>query len=179
MTQLENIKNAFTKEGENLNLEVDNLNLSCITSKNNNFELDSNGNLVVNSITANNLSLATDAILNVIYPIGSIYISANDTNPGVYFGGEWEEINGKFLLASSSNYQNGTTGGSDTHKINSNNLPSRVMQRIKVSNKHGCNSNSLQNDWANVCLADAGLQSDQPINHMPPYLSVNMWKRIS
>lgn len=66
MTQLENIENAFTKEGENLNLEVDNLNLSCITSKNNNFELDSNGNLVVNSITANNLSLATDAILNVI-----------------------------------------------------------------------------------------------------------------
>jgi len=33
------------------NLEINNLNINCLTSKNNNFSLDSDGNLIVNSIT--------------------------------------------------------------------------------------------------------------------------------
>ena len=45
------IIDAFTKQGNNVNLEVDNLNVGCITSKNNTFDLDSAGNLTVNSIT--------------------------------------------------------------------------------------------------------------------------------
>ena len=42
--EYEYIVNAFTKEGENKNLEVNNLNVTCITSPNNTFELDSDGN---------------------------------------------------------------------------------------------------------------------------------------
>lgn len=51
MNENEYIVNSFTKKGDNVNLEIDNLNVSCITSKNNNFELDSEGNLTVKSIT--------------------------------------------------------------------------------------------------------------------------------
>lgn len=178
MTQLENIENAFTKEGDNLNLEVNNLNVSCITSLDNKFELDDQGNLVVNSLTCNSLSLASDAILNMIYPVGSIYISVQNTNPNVYFGGEWEAINGKFLLASSDDYKEGTSGGRVSHIIRNENLPPRVVERLIVSGKHSCTSNSMQNGWANICLADAELTNEQPIDHMPPYLSVNMWKRV-
>lgn len=49
------------------------------------------------------------------FPIGSIYISVNNTNPGIIFGGTWEQIKDKFLLCSGDTYGNGSTGGSATH----------------------------------------------------------------
>ena len=75
-------KDAFTKMGDELNLEVDNLNVKCITSKNNKFSLDSDGNLIVNSITTNSDNISgsinQDEICNFIYPVGSIYMSVNN-----------------------------------------------------------------------------------------------------
>ena len=49
------------------------------------------------------------------FPIGSIYISVNNTDPGTIFGGTWEQIKDKFLLCSGNTYSNGSTGGSATH----------------------------------------------------------------
>lgn len=34
------------------------------------------------------------AILSMVYPIGAVYISGNDTNPGDLFGGTWERMEG-------------------------------------------------------------------------------------
>ena len=53
-----------------------------------------------------------DSNYNKIYPIGSIYMSINETNPSELFGGEWERIKDTFLLASGDTYSNGSTGGS-------------------------------------------------------------------
>ncbi len=50
-----------------------------------------------------------------VYPIGSIYMSVNAINPGNLFGGKWEQIQNRFLLAAGTSYNNGTTGGSATH----------------------------------------------------------------
>lgn len=49
------------------------------------------------------------------YPVGSIYISVNSTNPSTYFGGTWEQIKDRFLLACGNSYGNGSTGGNTTH----------------------------------------------------------------
>ena len=49
------------------------------------------------------------------FPVGSIYMSVNSTNPGTIFGGTWEQIKDRFLLACGSSYSNGSTGGSKTH----------------------------------------------------------------
>lgn len=38
------------------------------------------------------------------YPIGSLYMSVNSTDPGTLFGGTWVRIEDTFLLASGSNY---------------------------------------------------------------------------
>ncbi len=51
MNEYDYIIDAFTQSGNDTNLEVDNLTVGGISSKNNNFSLDSNGNLTVNSIT--------------------------------------------------------------------------------------------------------------------------------
>ena len=52
-----------------------------------------------------------DDLFNLIYPVGSIYLSVNSTNPSVLFGGTWEQIQDKFLLSAGSTYAAGTTGG--------------------------------------------------------------------
>ena len=50
--------------------------------------------------------------ISSVYPIGSIYMSVNPTDPSTLFGGSWEQIQDRFLLASGSSYGAGTTGGS-------------------------------------------------------------------
>lgn len=117
-------KDAFTKSGNQLNLEVDNANIKCLSSKNNAFSLDEQGNLVVNSISSNSINITASDILDIIYPIGSIYLSINDVNPSTIFGGSWEKIKDKFLLCSGDTYVNGNTGGSPYLQSHSHSIPS-------------------------------------------------------
>lgn len=49
--------------------------------------------------------------LNAVYPIGSIYLSVNSTNPGTLFGGTWTQLQNRFLLGAGSSYTAGATGG--------------------------------------------------------------------
>ena len=56
--------------------------------------------------------------LDNIYPVGSIYMSVNSTSPATLFGGTWQRITGRFLLAatdggsSGASQAAGNTGGS-------------------------------------------------------------------
>lgn len=59
-----------------------------------------------------------------VYPVGSIYMSVNSTNPSTLFGGTWEQIQDTFLLASGSTYSAGTTGGEAEHTLSTDELPS-------------------------------------------------------
>nr|WP_289698176.1 hypothetical protein [Enterocloster clostridioformis] len=49
---------------------------------------------------------------SLLYPVGSVYISVNATNPGTVFGGTWVQIKDQFLLAAGTKYAAGSTGGS-------------------------------------------------------------------
>ena len=60
------------------------------------------------------------SIVNAIYPVGSIYMSYNSTDPGVLFGGTWARINGCFLLAST---KSGDVGGSRYIELTKDNIP--------------------------------------------------------
>lgn len=58
------------------------------------------------------------------WPIGSLFITVSNTNPAVLFGGgTWEQIQGKYLLASSNDYTVGNTYGSMTKTLTVANLP--------------------------------------------------------
>lgn len=58
-----------------------------------------------------------------IYPVGAIYISVNDTNPSSIFGGTWEKVEDRFLLASGDTYNNGATGGEAEHTLTEREIP--------------------------------------------------------
>lgn len=110
-------KNAFTKTENQVNLEVDNARIKCLTSKNNKFSLDEEGNLTVNSVTTNNTTIGggdnNQNVCDLIYPVGSIYLSVSNTNPATLFGGTWENITGYYLYAGAG----GNTSGSNTSSV--------------------------------------------------------------
>lgn len=70
-----------------------------------------NENPLTGNKTFTDLGLKEE-LLNLIYPVGSIYMSVNDVSPSVLFGGSWKKIEDTFLLSSGSNYSLGETGGS-------------------------------------------------------------------
>lgn len=45
---------------------------------------------------------AKQLALEVIYPVGSIYMSVNHTSPAIFLGGTWERLTGTFLCAAPS-----------------------------------------------------------------------------
>jgi hypothetical protein len=57
------------------------------------------------------------SIADFIYPVGSIYMSLNNTSPADLFGGTWEPIAGRFLLGTGGSYNTGDTGGAATKKL--------------------------------------------------------------
>lgn len=67
------------------------------------------------------------SIINVAYPVGSIYISSSIIHPSITFGGVWEHFaEDKFLLSAGSTYSNGTTGGSATVTLTKDEMPSHT-----------------------------------------------------
>ena len=123
------------------------------------------------------------------YPIGAIYMSTNSTNPSTLFGGTWEQIKDRFLLAAGDTYSNGTTGGESSHTLTVNEMPNhnhRVMDWTMIVSAGGNTGSKTmssgkiyheaKNDKDVRYVYGAG--GGQAHNNMPPYLTLYMWKRI-
>ena len=50
-------------------------------------------------------------LLDIVYPVGSVYITFNNVSPAESVGGSWEKIDGKFLQSSSETDTLNSTGG--------------------------------------------------------------------
>ena len=50
-------------------------------------------------------------LMDIVYPVGSVYISFHSASPASSIGGTWTQITDKVLRAST----NTNTGGEDTH----------------------------------------------------------------
>ncbi len=65
----------------------------------------------------NTLNTQVTRILDMIYPVGSLYWSSNNVNPSTLFGGTWVQIKDKFILAAGDTYDVNTSGGAATHSV--------------------------------------------------------------
>ena len=145
------------------------------------------------SITPANF-VQTSGLLDLIYPVGSIYMSANNVSPQTFLGGSWERIQGRFLLAASSSYTAGSTGGEATHTLTESEIAAHVHDDIlaggqRLSRGNGSYESSTGSSgygpwwgggfsaayYAKTSAAGGG----QAHNNMPPYLAVYMWKRTA
>nr|DAL21369.1 MAG TPA_asm: baseplate protein [Caudoviricetes sp.] len=79
-------------------------------------------------------------LLDLIYPVGAIYLSVNAASPSDLFGGTWEQISGKFLLASGNGYTIGDNGGEEAHTLTSDEMP--VHHHSGITDSDGSHSHS-------------------------------------
>ena len=151
------------------------------------------------------LSVGGKSFVDLIYPVGSIYISVNSTNPADLFGGTWEQLKDRFLVGAGSSYTNGATGGATSHThtnpttgsttLTVNQIPSHTHSGIPTINPnysmqgggtdvnyHILNSTTR----ATSTYATGGGQGHTHTmgntgssSNLPPYLAVYMWKRTA
>lgn len=137
------------------------------------------------------------SIVDLIYPVGSIYMSVNAATPETLFGGTWQQIKDKFLLSAGDTYAAGTSGGSakatlpsHTHTVGSGDYQLWGAKSGKGSTEPG---NQISGDAKYYAAATGGSTSnykwlsgvdskgvsDVSQANMPPYLAVYVWWRIS
>ena len=188
----------------------------------------STSGLLKNDGTVDRTSYAT---LDQVYPVGSIYMSINSTDPSTLFGGTWERLKDTFLLANGDAYAPNTAGGSATKNITVDNLPNHthslswegnhthsrgsmnITGQVTVDMDNAVSSSGalqLISNWEHGFRREtAGLMgkgitlnamngwsgetswngyhshvvgatgSSLPINIMPPYKTVYMWRRTA
>lgn len=144
-------------------------------------------------------------ILDLVYPVGSIYMSCNATSPGALFGGTWERIEGSFLFAADDQHQAGSTGGSAAVTLTAQNIPQMTGQLgycdggfvpangyarsvIKsgtggggtvLEGKTGSLSDRDPTGYYDSSLVRVGTSSPSSISILPPYLAVYIWRRTA
>ena len=109
-------------------------------------------------------------LLDLVYPIGSIYMNTNNVNPQSIFGGIWQKIEGRFLLGSSGGYTLGSLGGEATHTLTVNEMPYETL----------CHPINRRLSSGNISAWDFSARGgNQPHNNLQPYITVYMWRRVS
>ena len=146
------------------------------------------GSSLPSSMQSNQLffqTLGSNYILDNVYPVGSIYMSVNSTNPENLFGGTWEQIQGRFLFGMNSSYPAGSTGGEITHALTIDEMPKHThiiyypnaggpYGNANISYPEGSATNMT---WCAEMCKTAPTGGGAAHNNMPPYLSVYIWKR--
>lgn len=69
------------------------------------------------------LTIGGKTLVDILYPVGSIYLTATGAHPALLFGGTWERIKDAFLLGAGDAYEAGDTGGTAEETLNSVQIP--------------------------------------------------------
>ena len=131
---------------------------------------------------------------NALYPVGSIYMSVNNTNPSTFFGGTWEAWGaGKVPVGVDANDTDFATvektGGEKTHTLTESEMP---------KHSHGLPTFYSNPEKENITFADTAFNADkasdgtvsnggqvisagggQAHNNLQPYITCYMWKRTA
>ena len=135
-------------------------------------------------------------IVNAIYPVGSLYMSANDTSPEVLFGGTWARIEDKFLLASGATYEAGTSGGSAEHTLEPHKHLAPIGHKnataVALTGMYGYEDgqafSGYKPKWTSTAASDtmSGVivpytseSEAETISTIPPYLAIYVWQRTA
>lgn len=138
--------------------------------------------------------MPTDAVsFNDVYPVGSIFLSVAETSPAALFGGTWERIKDRFLLAAGDGYAAGDMGGSaDAVVVSHSHYTSTAGEYFVTSEQSAASNQRITPSSSGTRYVDA-----QTVSHahhrtataasgesgagknMPPYLVVYIWKRTA
>lgn len=151
------------------------------------------GETVENKISnLDKVAITKEQVLDMFFPVGSIYTSVNKTDPGTTMGGTWVEFaKGRTLVGvDTSQIEFDTvekTGGDKKHTLTVDEIPSHKHPwkgysagNLYTGSGSGVDYALFGSDvWsrdANKGIQDAG--GGQPHNNLQPYITVYIWKRI-
>ena len=136
-----------------------------------------------------NLSELNTYLLNLLYPIGSVYLSVNSKSPATLFGGTWVQITDRFLYCTTTSK---TTGGEATHTLTINEMPSHshsfdknntsgnAYETLYQGGAGGVMGGITSGDNMNQGYTSIGnTGGGQAHNNMPPYFTVYCWYRTA
>lgn len=133
-------------------------------------------------------------VLDMMYPIGTLYWSSKNTNPHTLFGGEWKRIKDAFIYAAGDADTVNATGGSKTTSLGVANLPAH-NHTVTITTTEGTTgtaneypmlyksnaSNDKTTTSAKITVTNGGngKTTGDAFNNMPPYIVKYCWERIN
>ena len=127
----------------------------------------------------------TSSLVDLIYPVGSIYTSTNSTSPATLFGGTWTQLEDRFLLGAGTSYTAGATGGAATVTLTTDQIPghTHIAAGYRESYAGSGTARNTPVSWNSSSRSGQYTSSStgggQAHNNMPPYLVVYMWERTA
>lgn len=114
---------------------------------------------------------------DLIYPIGSIYLSVNATNPSKYFGGTWEQITSDAYLKIVSSNAGSLGGTSADHKIPIESMPKHHHGYTWMSIGSGSTWSASGSKGSVYTFSTGDTGGGQA--YYPYYYGVYVWKRVA
>ena len=151
-----------------------------------------NGNLAINSVKENTSSTKmlvdngntvmyrdwnklVNSIKSAMYPVGSVYITYNNVNPGTFLGGTWERFGQGRTLVGEGTGNDGSTSMSFTAN-STGGLYNHSMVRDDIGYiYYGALLNSNGNQ---IGVHDHNKNMKTKIPLLQPYITVYFWHRI-
>lgn len=123
-------------------------------------------------------------ILDMLHPVGSIYMSVNSTNPKNLFGGTWVSWGtGRVPVGvDTSQTEFATvekTGGEKTHTLTKNEMPSHNHSITVGYTGSGSPHLNYSNNSGDGELTTNNTGGAQAHNNLQPYITCYMWKRTA
>lgn len=137
-------------------------------------------------VNASNFRIDGTNVLLKAYPVGSIYMSVNNTNPGTLFGGTWVKFGaGRCLVGVDTSQTEFNTiekiGGEKTHTLTIEEMPKHKHDGFGGTYGGGgpyYYNYYVYGEW-NTDDSHKSAGGDKPHNNLQPYITVYMWKRTA
>lgn len=119
-------------------------------------------------------------LLDIIYPVDSIYFSMDSTSPSEIMGGVWVQIVDKCVRGS----DNVNIIGDDKHTLSINEMPVHAHAQYVTANPNTgtCPRTDYIGDggYSRYYQCDTGFNGgDKPHNNLPAAQNMYIWYRVS
>lgn len=134
-----------------------------------------------------------NGLVDLQYPIGAVYMSLVETDPGTLFGGTWEALEDRFLIGASGTFPADSTGGATTHVhtqadisssgAHTHDIPQGTDSTSNVQvNALGVTVSNSTHDHDDIASSGNHTHvtpSTDSASSFPSYRAVYMWKRVA
>ena len=165
-------------------------------------EYEEDGDFVLPTHTINDNETSTDStwssrkIIDMIYPVGAIFMSANSANPSTYLGGTWVAWGSGRVPVGVDTSQTEfdtveETGGAKTHTLTVNEMPkhNHVLIEQWITTEPHVDVAMPDNKNPSGLAYPLSLSFSSPFtdetggnaahNNLQPYITCYMWKRTA